>query len=201
MSRGVHGSSRVETSGVHGSGQVSLWPSSNPIDRCQVERRVTRNQPPASIGWVGFGFGWRSVLFGRFRVVPEAAKSSPKNVKTHQICIKIIEICTKIAEILWEWPDLAKSHQIWLRTHWISSDLSLISDLYITFVGSSGSGFGEENPPLNLPASGLGRGNPKPTDGSVGSGWTRVEIGRVGQSSGSQLGLDTPSNVCYFELN
>ena len=130
---------------------------------------MTRNQPPTLVSRVDFGFGWRSVLFGRFRVVPEAAKSSPKNVKTHQICIKIIEICTKIAEILWEWPDLAKSHQIWLRTHWISSYLSLISYLYITSVGSGGSGFGEENLPLDPPASGLGRGNPKPTDGSIGS--------------------------------
>ena len=29
-------------------------------------------------------------------------------------------------------------------------------DLYITFVESGGSGFGEENPPLNPLASGLG---------------------------------------------
>ena len=34
---------------------------------------------------------------------------------------------------------------------------------------SSGSGFGEENSPLDLPASGLGRRNPKSNDGSVGS--------------------------------
>ena len=117
-------------------------------------------------------------MFDRFRVVagaakssPESAKSSSENVKTHQIYIKIAEIYTKIAEICWEWPDLAKSHQIWLRTHWISSDLSLISpNLYITSVESSGSGFGEENPSLDSPVSGLGCGNLKLTYGSVGLG-------------------------------
>ena len=34
----------------------------------------------------------------------------------------------------------------------------------------SGSGFGEENSPLDLPVSGLGHGNLKSNDGSVGSG-------------------------------
>ena len=127
------------------------------------------------------------------KIIVEMCKSSPKNVKTHQICIKIAEICTKIAEICWEWPDLAKSHQIWLRTHWISSNLSMISpDLYITFVRSGGSGFGEENPPLDPPTLGLGRGNLKPFNESIGLGWTRVEIGWVGRSSGSRSGLDTP---------
>ena len=56
----------------------------------------------------------------------------------------------------------------------ISSNLNLILpellDLYITSVGLGGSGFGEENPPLDPPASGLGRKNPSPTNGSVGSG-------------------------------
>ena len=117
-------------------------------------------------------------MFGRFRVVagaakssPESAKSLPENIKTNQICIKIAKICTKIAKICWEWLDLAKSHQIWLRTRWISSDLSLISpDLYITSVGSGGSSFGEENPSLDSLASGLGCRNPKQTVGSVCSG-------------------------------
>ena len=66
-------------------------------------------------------------------------------------------------------------------------------DLYITFVGSGGSGFGEENSPLDPPESGLGCGNPKLTDGSVGLGWTRVEIGQVGWSGRSRSGLDTPN--------
>ena len=46
----------------------------------------------------------------------------------------------------------------------------ILLDLYITFIRSGGSGFGEENPPLDLLALGLGRRNSKPTDGSVGSG-------------------------------
>ena len=168
----------INSRGVHRSGWVGFRPSPNSTYWHRVERRMTRNRLPASNGRVGFGFGWRSSLFDWFRVVvgaakssPESAKSSSENVKTHQIYIKIAEIYTKIAEICWEWPDLAKSHQLWLRTRWISSDLSMISpDLYITFVGSGGSGFGEENLPLNPPALGLGRGNPKPTDRSVGSG-------------------------------
>ena len=43
------------------------------------------------------------------------------------------------------------------------------SDLYITSVGLGGSGFGEENLPLDPLASGLGCRNLKPTDESVGS--------------------------------
>ena len=46
----------------------------------------------------------------------------------------------------------------------------ILPDLHITFVGSGSSGFGEENPPLDLPALGLGRGNSKPTDGSISLG-------------------------------
>ena len=129
--------------------------------------------------------------FRSCKIITEMCKSSPKNVKTHQIYIKIAEIC-------WEWPDLAKSHQIWLRTHWISSNLSMISpDLYITFVRSGGSGFGEENPPLDPPVLGLGCRNPKLTNGSVDSGWTRVEIGRVGRSGRSWSSLDTPRDSMF----
>ena len=69
----------------------------------------------------------------------------------------------------------------------------ILPDLYITFIGSGGSSFGEENPPLDPLVSGLGCGNPKLIDGSIGSGRTRVEIKRVGQSSRSQSGLDTPN--------
>ena len=203
---------------IHGSSQVDFRPSSNPTCRRQVEKRVTWNRSLVSIGQVGFGLDWRSGLFGRFWFVAgavkvidickkkkkkasESTKSSPKNVKTHQICIKFAKICTKTAKICWEWLDLAKSHQIWLRTCWISSDLSLISpDLYITSVRSGGSGFGEENLPLDPLALGLGHGNPKLTDGSVGSSWNQVEIGWVGRSGRSRSGLDTPrlnNQLCY----
>ena len=40
---------------------------------------------------------------------------------------------------------------------------------YITSVRSGGSSFGEENPPLDPLALGIGHGNPKLTDGSVNS--------------------------------
>ena len=147
-------------------------------------------------------------MFGRFWVVaraakslPESAKSLSKNVKTHQIWIKITKICTKIAEICWEWLDLAKSHQIWLRTCWISSDLSLIlPELYITSVGLGGLGFGEENPPLDQPALGLGCGNPKPIVGAsvpTEIGWRSG--GLVGPAGHSQVW--TPLIILYTYIS
>jgi len=42
--------------------------------------------------------------------------------------------------------------------------------LYITSVGLGGSSFGEENPPFDILASGLGHRNLSSTDESVGSG-------------------------------
>ena len=63
----------------------------------------------------------------------------------------------------------------------------ILPDLYITSVGSGGSGFGEENPPLDLPALGLGCGNPSPTVEVVGSGGFRFkfrQVARVGRVPG-----------------
>ena len=53
----------VPTRGVHGSGRVDFRPSPNPTCQRQVDRRVTRNRPPASIGRDGFLLGWGSGLF------------------------------------------------------------------------------------------------------------------------------------------
>ena len=56
----------------------------------------------------------------------------------------------------------------------------ILPDLYITSVGSGGSGFGEENPPLDPPASGLGRRNPSPNRRSGRFG----RVARVGRVPG-----------------
>ena len=88
-------------------------------------------------------------------------------------------------------PDLAKSRLNVAGSHQISvGSPRILPDLYITSVASGGSGFGEENPPLDPPASGLGRRNPSPTVGVVG-------LGGAGSGSsglvGFRVGLDTPN--------
>ena len=65
--------------------------------------------------------------------------------------------------------DLTKSHL----------DLPEYCQICITSVRSGGSGFGEENSPLDLPASGLGSRNLSPTVGVVSSGGCRFGFGRV----------------------
>ena len=101
--------------------------------------------------------------------------------KIAEISLDLLESCRispNMVKILrksaWISSNLTGSHQIWLRSRRISLNLSLILpellDLYITSVESGGSGFGEENPPRDPSASGLGHKNPSPTDESVGSG-------------------------------
>ena len=153
--------------GVHGSGgkKSDPEPTTGVIRLSRLWVRVEIG----SIQSVSSRHQSYKIITGSAKSSPKSAKLSSENAKTHQICIKIAKIYTKIAEIYWEWPDLAKSHQIQLRTCWISSNLSLISsDLYITSIGSGGSGFREENSPLDSPTLGLGHGNLKPTNGSIG---------------------------------
>ena len=89
-------------------------------------------------------------------------------------------------------PDLTKSRLDVAVSHQISlGSPRILLDLYITSVESSGSGFGEENPPLDPPASGFGRGNLSLTVGVVGSGSFRFGFGRVARVPGW---LDTPSS-------
>ena len=57
----------------------------------------------------------------------------------------------------------------------------ILPDLYITSVGLGGSGIGEENPPLNPPASGLGRGNLSPIIEVVDLGGCQFGFGQVAQ--------------------
>ena len=78
--------------------------------------------------------------------------------------------------------DLTKSRLNVAGSHQISvGSPRILPNLYITSVGLSSSGFGEENPPLNPPASGLGRGNLSPTVGVVGSGDCQFGFGWVAQ--------------------
>ena len=82
-------------------------------------------------------------------------------------------------------PDLTKSRLNVAGFHQISfGSPCILPDLYITSVGSGGSGFGEENPPLDPPALGLGRRNLSPIVGVVGSGGYRFGFGRVGRVPG-----------------
>ena len=81
--------------GVHGSGRVGFGPNPDPTRRSRVEGGGTRNRPPASLGRVGFGFGWCSggsvgVESRRIlqtspesaRILPESARMSPESAKT-----------------------------------------------------------------------------------------------------------------------
>ena len=80
--------------------------------------------------------------------------------------------------------------------------------MYILLVGSGGSSFGEENPPLDPLTLVLGGGNLPPTDGIVGLGQNRVRVEWFGRFGKCWLGLDTlthnksvtPSLIFYFQL-
>ena len=80
--------------------------------------------------------------------------------------------------------------------------------MYIVSIGSGGSSFGEENPPLDPLTLVIGGENPPPTDRivSLGQNWVKVE--QFGQFGKCWLGLDalthnklvTPSLIFYFQL-
>ena len=91
-----------------------------------------------------------------------------------------LQMSLKSAKTLW---NLLGFGQIWLNLtrsgqYLTGFELDLAGVgriLYIGSIRSGGSGFGEENPPLDPLTSVLGGGNPPSTDGSVGS----VGVGRV----------------------
>ena len=74
-----------ESRAVHESGQVGFGPSPDPTCRHQVEGGGTRNESPALIGRVGFGFGSvRSVKSRRIlQTLPESSKNLSESAKTH----------------------------------------------------------------------------------------------------------------------
>ena len=189
---------------VHGSGGSVLDPTRTRTAVRRVGGGGTRNRPPASLNRVGFGFGWCSGRFGLLRESPDPTNVAGIFKKFAGICKNRVDLHQKSPKSAWISSNLAGSHQIWSRSRldllecrrispnfaWISSNVAgshqisfgspcILPDLYIMLVGSGGSGFGEENPPLDLPASGLGRRNPSPTVGVVGSGGCRFGFRRV----------------------
>ena len=55
----------IESRVVPGSGRVGFGPNPDPTRRRRVEGGKTQNRLPASLGLVGFGFGWCSGRFSR----------------------------------------------------------------------------------------------------------------------------------------
>ena len=97
-----------------GGGWKNEWPESN---RWRQSVELFLGSGGGRVCLVGFRLSLELQNHHRiYKILPKSATSSPKNAKTHLICIKIAEINTKIIEICWKWPNLVKSHQIWLRT-------------------------------------------------------------------------------------
>ena len=97
------------TRAVHGSGGSVLDPTrTRPVVR-RVGGGGTRNRPPASLGRVGFGFGWCSGRFGRLRESPDPAKRRRNLQKIRRNLQKPSRSAPKIAEI---GLDLLESRQI-----------------------------------------------------------------------------------------
>lgn len=100
------------------------------------------------------------------------------------------------------WPDLAKSHQIWSRSHQIWLDLvGFVRISYIAPVGSSGSGFGEGNLPPCLLVLVLENKDPLQIDYSFSAGWNRIDVGWFGQVFRLQSGLDSLNPMLYLASN
>ena len=119
---------------VHGSGWVSFGPSLDLTHQRRVGGKGTWNWPPTSIGQIGF-------MFKSVRLVERVAKAA--NVieifkKFTKIYKNSLDLHWKSPKSTWIWPNLAKSHQIWSRSHWISSNLSLILPELAKFVYNIG---------------------------------------------------------------
>ena len=113
------------------------------------------------------------------RFAPKIAEISLDLLESRQISPNMVEISLVSPRMS---PDLTKSRLNVAGSHQISvGSPRILPDLYITSVESGGSGFGEENPPFDSLASGLGRENPSSTVGVVGSGGFRFWFGRVGR--------------------
>ena len=112
----------------------------------------------------------------------------------------------KIARIGRIWLNPTRSSRIWLRSCQIWSksrqiwlDFASLAGFFIQLQsGSSCSGFGEANLPLDSPVSILENINPLPTDWTLGSGQNRVAVGPFGWVVGLRSGLDNPNQ--FYEL-
>ena len=133
------------------------WKEEGPeTDHRRQSVELVLSSSGAWVGSVGGEHCWR------LQMSLESAKKWLKSAKTHQISIEIAKIYTKIAENLlgfgWIWLNLTKYGRDLTGSPWIWAwSCQSWPDLYITSVGLGGSSFGEENPPLNPSASGLGR--------------------------------------------
>ena len=98
-------------------GQVSFRPSPDLTHRCRVEGKGTQNRPPASLGRVGFGFGWCSGQFSQWRKSPNLANVARIFKKFAGICKDPVDLHQKSPNSAWISSNLAGSHQIWSRSH------------------------------------------------------------------------------------
>ena len=94
---------------VHGSGGSVLDPTRTRPAVRRVGGGGTRNRPPASLGRVGFGFGWCSGRFGRLRESPDPANVAGIFKKSRRNLQKPSRSAPKIAEIS---LDLLESRRI-----------------------------------------------------------------------------------------
>ena len=101
---------------VHGSGGSVLDPTQTRPAVRQVGGGGTRNRPPASLGRVGFGFGWCSGRFGWLRESPDPANVAGIFKKFAGICKNPVDLHQKSPKSAWISSNLAESHQIWSRS-------------------------------------------------------------------------------------
>ena len=118
--------------------------------------------------------------------MPKTANRCGKLQNFFGICKFFTEIYEFLLKFAMIWLDLAKSHQIWSRSRQIWLDLAGFGRIsHIALVGSSGSSFGEGNPPLDQLVPVLENGDPPLTDWSFGLGKNWVDIEWFGWVSGS----------------
>ena len=116
------------------------------------------------------------------RSAPKIAEISLDLLESRRISPNMVEISLGSPRMS---PDLTKSRLNVAGSHQISiGSPRILLDLYITSIRLGGSSFGEENPPLDPPALGLGCGNPSPTVEVVGSGSCRFGFRRVAWVAG-----------------
>ena len=129
------------TRAVHGSGGSVLDPTRTRPAVRRVGGEGTRNRPPASLGRVGFGFGWCSGRFGRLRKSPDPANVAGIFKKFAGICKNPVDLHQKSPksagsprispdltkygrDLAWISSNVAGSHQISLGSPQMSPDLT-----------------------------------------------------------------------------
>ena len=98
------------------TGRVGFRLSLDPTCRRRVEGGGTRNRPPASLGRVGFGFGWCLGRFDWWRESPDPANVAGIFKKFTEICKNPVDLHQKSPKLAWISSNLAGSHQIWSRS-------------------------------------------------------------------------------------